>query len=114
MNEIIEGLEQAADYLDGRDIGQVVEVVAEPLDVRRIRERLNLSQPRFAEAFRLSLKTVQNWEQGNREPEGPARTLLTVIKHHPEAVLDALARERRAYRVVPTDEPAPRAVSSAG
>ena len=60
-------------------------------DVRVIRERLGLSQEVFADRFHLSLRTVQEWEQGRRIPEGPARVLLQVIERDPDAVERALA-----------------------
>ena len=60
-------------------------------DVHLIRERLGLSQEAFAARFLLSLRTVQEWEQQRRVPEGPARVLLRVIEREPEAVARALA-----------------------
>jgi len=60
-------------------------------DVRSLRERLGLSQEAFADRFHLSLRTVQEWEQRHRVPEGPARVLLRVIERDPEAVERALA-----------------------
>jgi putative transcriptional regulator len=60
-------------------------------DVRALRERLGLSQQAFAQRFHLALRTVQEWEQGRRIPEGPARTLLLVIDRDPEGVERALA-----------------------
>ncbi|MHB8619214.1 MAG: helix-turn-helix domain-containing protein, partial [Chloroflexota bacterium] len=60
-------------------------------DVRVLRERLGLSQEAFAERFHLSLRTVQDWEQQRRVPEGPARVLLQVIERDPQAVERALA-----------------------
>lgn len=59
-------------------------------DVKAIRERLGLSQARFAALMGVSARTLQNWEQGRREPEGPAKALLRVVDRQPEAVLQAL------------------------
>jgi putative transcriptional regulator len=59
-------------------------------DVRAIRRRLRLSQAAFATRFGLSVRTVQQWEQGKAAPDGPARVLLLVIAHAPEAVERAL------------------------
>lgn len=68
------------------------DAVAEtPVDVADIRNRMGLSQERFAALFRISLHTLRNWEQRRRTPEGPARTLLLVIEREPEAVIRALA-----------------------
>ena len=61
-----------------------------PQDIRAIREHFGLSQAQFALLIGISVSTLQNWEQGRREPEGPAKALLRVAEAHPEAVLDAL------------------------
>ncbi len=63
----------------------------EPADVRKIRSRLGLSQSEFALLIGVSVATLQNWEQGRRCPEGPARALLRIVAVHPEAVLEALS-----------------------
>ena len=65
-------------------------------DVRAVRERLGLSQEAFAQRFQLSLRTVQDWEQKRRIPEGPARTLLRIIDREPEAAARALAASSRS------------------
>ena len=62
----------------------------EPEDVRRIRNGLGLSQSEFALLIGVSTSTLQNWEQGRRQPEGPARALLRIAATHPKALLDAL------------------------
>ena len=59
-------------------------------DVREIRERLGLSQSRFAAMIGVSARTLQNWEQKRREPEGPAKALLRVVDRCPQVVLEAL------------------------
>ena len=47
-----------------------------PLDIKAIRQQLNKSQSEFALMIGVSVTTLQNWEQGRRHPEGPARALL--------------------------------------
>lgn len=66
-----------------------------PADVRKIRERLGKSQSEFAYMIGVSAATLRNWEQGRREPEGPARALLRVASRNPDAVVAALASNRR-------------------
>ena len=61
------------------------------VDVKRIRQRLGQSQTEFARMIGVSVATLQNWEQGRRQPEGPARALLSVAAHNPTAVAAALA-----------------------
>jgi putative transcriptional regulator len=62
-----------------------------PVDVKGIRRRLRKSQSEFARMIGVSVATLQNWEQGRRRPEGPARALLKVAAANPEAVAAALA-----------------------
>ena len=59
-------------------------------DVKAIREKYGLSQTKFAQLLGISASTLRNWEQGRRNPEGPARILLSVAAKHPEAILDSL------------------------
>lgn len=61
-----------------------------PMDIRKVRKKLNLSQSEFALMIGVSLSTLQNWEQGRRRPEGPAQALLRVAASNPKAVIDAL------------------------
>lgn len=58
-----------------------------PSDVKKIREHLNLSQSAFAALMGVSIKTLQEWEQGRRKPSGPASALLRIANRHPEALL---------------------------
>lgn len=59
--------------------------------VARVRERLGLSQQELAELLGISRRTLENWEQGRREPTGAAKVLLRVAERHPKAVLEAVA-----------------------
>jgi putative transcriptional regulator len=69
--------------------------VFQPEDVRQIREKLHKSQSEFARMIGVSVSTLQNWEQGRRQPEGPARALLVVASKAPEVVARALAEATR-------------------
>lgn len=60
-------------------------------DVKAIRARLGKSQSEFAFMIGVSVATLQNWEQGRRQPDGPARALLKVAAKNPEAVAEALS-----------------------
>lgn len=55
------------------------------------RQRLGLSQSQFAALLGVSARTLQDWEQGRREPSGAARALLRVASVRPDAVHEALA-----------------------
>lgn len=64
-----------------------------PPDIKKIRETLHVSQNEFALMIGVSVRTLQNWEQGRRKPEGPAKALLRIASKNPKAVLDALHTE---------------------
>ena len=65
-----------------------------PEDVKAIRCKLDKSQSEFAFMIGVSVATLQNWEQGRRQPEGPARALLKVAAANPSAVAAALDPSR--------------------
>lgn len=60
-------------------------------NVKELRSSLSLSQRDFALLIGVSVRTLQNWEQERREPEGPAKALLKVAASNPEVVLEALS-----------------------
>ena len=63
-----------------------------PSGIRAIRERTTLSQSEFASLIGVSVKTLQNWEQGRRRPTGPAAALLRIIAHAPRLAVKAIHR----------------------
>lgn len=62
---------------------------AEP-EVKSIRDKVGLSQTRFAGLIGVSKRTLENWEQGRRHPTGPARALLRILDKDPQYALRAL------------------------
>ena len=62
-----------------------------PTEIKSIRSKLGKSQSEFALMIGVSVATLQNWEQGRRTPEGPAKALLKVAAQNPEAVAEALS-----------------------
>jgi putative transcriptional regulator len=58
--------------------------------VREVREQTGLTQAEFARVLRVSVKTLQNWEQERRSPTGPASALLTIVSSAPKVALKAL------------------------
>lgn len=65
--------------------------MAPAIDVRAIRRAAGMTQAQFAAAYEFSVRTVQEWERGAKNPSGPARTLLRAIKADPEGLRKALA-----------------------
>jgi putative transcriptional regulator len=56
--------------------------------VVKVRGKLGLSQSKFAAVLGISQDTLQNWEQGRREPTGPAKVLLKIAARHPKVLLE--------------------------
>jgi putative transcriptional regulator len=91
--EVIANLKEAIAWAGGEDIPvRITRVEVPKTDVRAVRRKLRLSQSQFAARFGFQPATLKNWEQGRTRPDGPARVLLAVIAHHPEAVEDALRK----------------------
>lgn len=67
-------------------------IIPKEVDVRAIRKYLDLDRKEFCELFGFSLRTIEKWEQGIRQPEGPARAYLMVIAKDPQAVVHALSK----------------------
>ncbi|HIJ63059.1 MAG TPA: helix-turn-helix domain-containing protein [Rhodospirillaceae bacterium] len=59
-------------------------------DVKAVREQTGLSQAEFARLMRVSVKTLQNWEQHRRQPTGPAAALLRIVSAAPDLALKSL------------------------
>ena len=62
----------------------------DPAQVKKIRQKLHLTQAKFAAMICISVGTLRNWEQGRTYPEGAALALLRVAEVKPAALLDAL------------------------
>ena len=61
-----------------------------PNDVVQVRLKCGLSQAQFAAALRISPRTLQQWEQGRRQPSGAAETLLKIVARHPEVLREVM------------------------
>jgi len=96
-HKIVAGLRDAISYAKGDPVKARVTTfnVPDSIDVKKVRESLNMSQAEFALKFGFSLGTLRQWEQGRRHPDGAARVLLTVIKRAPRAVNSALKSEAK-------------------
>ena len=88
--DIILGLEAAIAHERGEKRGHVTYVEVPDVDVKAARAALKMSQNDFASFFGISARTLENWEQGHRQPTGPARTLLYLIAKNPAGVRKAL------------------------
>jgi putative transcriptional regulator len=83
------GLEDARAFIAGdTSRGRVVHSP----DVKAIRKRTKLSQGAFADALRIPVSTIRDWEQHRRTPDRPARALLGMVEAEPETALRLLAK----------------------
>lgn len=90
--ELFEELKQSL-----REAGEIKRGVMKPSrvfridpqnDIVKVRGKLGLSQSKFATVLGISADTLQNWEQGRRQPTGPAKVLLRIATKHPKVLLE--------------------------
>jgi putative transcriptional regulator len=81
--DLLESIRQAK-----RGEGRVTKVAVTAATEARL--KLGVSQSAFAQLLGVSVRTLQEWEQGRREPSGAARTLLRIALKSPEAILQAV------------------------
>jgi len=88
----MQGLQEALAYARGDKsaVARVVNVAVKPAEIKTARKKTGMSRETFARAFGLSPATLRKWENGERQPTGAARVLLTIISREPEAVLRAI------------------------
>jgi putative transcriptional regulator len=90
FENLIKSVKQAGKIRRGEmKAGKVIEF--KPADIRSIRQRLHKSQSELAMMIGVSVSTLQNWEQGRRKPEGPARVLFKIASENPKAVVKSLS-----------------------
>ena len=89
FNKLVTSIKQAGRIKRGKMKASRI-ITMDPADIRAIRLRLGKSQTEFAYMIGVSISTLQNWEQGRRRPEGPARALLKIAAENPSVVAHAL------------------------
>jgi putative transcriptional regulator len=65
--------------------------VVTPNEVAAARLQTGLSQSQFAKALHISARTLQDWEQGRRQPSGAAQALIQIAYRHPEVIREGLS-----------------------
>jgi putative transcriptional regulator len=85
--EILEGIKEIKQYKKNK-IHLQTRVLNDPSPSQVIRKKLNLSQSGFAGLMGVSIRTIQDWEQGRRNPQGPAKSLLRIAEQHPDVFID--------------------------
>jgi putative transcriptional regulator len=92
MSDVFEsikrGLEQALEHATGNEEIAIIHKPKPitPIDVKALREKLDMNDIMFANALSISLNTLQGWEEGQSQPKGPALALLRVIKERPDVM----------------------------
>jgi DNA-binding transcriptional regulator YiaG len=92
---ILDGLHEVLDYVQGKPT-QVVVTHYVHADAKKIREGLNMSQRRFADAFGIPLNTLQNWEQRRTNPDRTASAYLWAIAELPQQIAVVQQQHRPA------------------
>lgn len=89
FEDLVGSLKEAKAIAKGKAVPSRRFVVEAP-DARAVREQTGLSQNDFAKLMRVSVKTLQNWEQHRRQPTGPAAALLKIVATAPDLALKSL------------------------
>lgn len=95
FNELVESVREGGKILRDKKKPSRIFVIEAP-NVKKIRTGYKLSQNEFAALMGISVKTLRNWEQGRRAPEGAARVLLQIAAKHPEVIWDVVKVKSRA------------------
>lgn len=89
FDDLLQSLTEAKEIAHGKRKASRRFQLEQP-DPKAVRERIGLSQSEFARLMRVSVKTLQNWEQHRRHPAGPAAALLKIVSTAPEVALKLL------------------------
>lgn len=97
----LDGLKVTVTYVgSGNRAGRRPRVKVPPVDVAALRAKTGLPQFEFAQSIGVPKGTLLNWEQGRREPTGPAQVLLAILAKKPSLVKDLFAN-RHVYQPQP-------------
>ena len=89
FNDLVQSLKEARAISHG-EMPAARRTCIDLPDIKAVREGIGLSQSEFAQLMRVSIKTLQNWEQHRRNPTGPAAALLKIVTGAPEVAIKML------------------------
>jgi putative transcriptional regulator len=89
FNDLVQSLKEAKAIAKG-EMEPSRRFVMEAPDAKVVREKAGLTQSEFANLMRVSIKTLQNWEQHRRTPTGPAAALLKIVSIAPDIARQSL------------------------
>ncbi|MGE6608795.1 helix-turn-helix domain-containing protein [Halomonas sp. NPDC076908] len=98
FDELLESVQQMDEIQRGERTPSREQYVP-GLRVKEVRKASGLSQQRFAKLINVQIGTLRNWEQGRREPTGPAKALIHAISQDPEHVIRALQYKKHDLAV---------------
>lgn len=90
FDELLESVQQMDEIVRG-ERAPSREFYVDAVRVKEVRAVTGLSQVKFAKVIDVQVGTLRNWEQGRRQPTGPAKALLRAIQNDPKHVLEALS-----------------------
>ena len=90
FDELLESVQQMDEVVRG-ERAPSREFYVDAVRVKEVRAATGLSQAKFAKVIDVQVGTLRNWEQGRRQPTGPAKALLRAIQNDPKHVLEALS-----------------------
>lgn len=94
---LLKGAKEAVQYSlgDKKNFCQHKIKVPQLVNVKEIRQQLNLNRNEFSKKFGFSIRTIEKWEQGVRNPDTAARAYLTVIAYNSSVVTQALSSQKQ-------------------
>lgn len=92
FESIKQGLQEAIDHAKGMPTKIIIHKPSKSIDVKAIRQKVNMTPMQFATSLGISLETLRHWERGDRMPRGPALVLLNLVSKEPHAVLRVLSQ----------------------
>lgn len=103
----LDGLQVTVTYVgSGNSGGRKARVKVPPVNVAALRAKTGLSQFEFAQSIGVPKGTLLNWEQGRRDPSGPAQVLLAILSKKPSLVKELFAK-RHLYQARPEGDWSP-------
>lgn len=93
FKDLVQSLDEARRFARGEHVPGLRVHTFERAEVPAIRARAGLTQAEFSAQIGVSVATLRNWEQGRRQPEGPARVLLAMLAKDPEIVARTLGKK---------------------
>jgi putative transcriptional regulator len=88
FQELVQSVRDMKAHMRGEEVPGAKVTRREAPEPASIRDAMGLSQSEFALLLGISVRTLQEWEQGRREPTGPAVKLLRIAAAHPDVLLE--------------------------